>query len=246
MDCSLPGSSVPGISQARILEWVAMPSSRGSSWPRNWTRVSYIAGGFFASWATREAHTDPMWSYSFPSLRIPSIPGWILSLHLQHWFSFALQTPVAMYSSTPLNKNFHWSPPSFPRSLLPHLPHPNVIGLKASESSFISAPPAPSHIQSIRRSHWSSLQNESWIQLVGAARSSSEPGHRHVLPGGMWEPFSWLFAAALASLQVILLPAAGGIFWKLNSDDVITCPKFIISGVPLHLGGSPNSFPGVW
>ena len=38
MDCNLPGSSVHGILQARILEWVAMPSSRGSSWPRNQTR----------------------------------------------------------------------------------------------------------------------------------------------------------------------------------------------------------------
>ena len=36
MDCSPPGSSVHGIIQARILEWVAMPSSRGSSWPRDW------------------------------------------------------------------------------------------------------------------------------------------------------------------------------------------------------------------
>ena len=40
MDCSLPGSSVPGISQARILEWVAMPSSRGSSQLRAQTFVS--------------------------------------------------------------------------------------------------------------------------------------------------------------------------------------------------------------
>ena len=40
MDCSPPGSSVHGILQARILEWVAMPSSRGSSPPRDWTRVS--------------------------------------------------------------------------------------------------------------------------------------------------------------------------------------------------------------
>ena len=52
---SLPGSSVHGILQARILEWAAMPSSRGSSQPRAWTRVSCIAGGFFTSWATREA-----------------------------------------------------------------------------------------------------------------------------------------------------------------------------------------------
>ena len=40
----------------RILEWVAYPFSRGSFWSRNWTRVSYIAGRFFTSWATREAH----------------------------------------------------------------------------------------------------------------------------------------------------------------------------------------------
>ena len=39
----------------RILEWVAYPFCRGPSQPRNWTRVSCIAGGFFASWATREA-----------------------------------------------------------------------------------------------------------------------------------------------------------------------------------------------
>ena len=43
MDCSLPGSSVHGISQARILEWVAMPSCRESSWPRDWTQVSFVS-----------------------------------------------------------------------------------------------------------------------------------------------------------------------------------------------------------
>ena len=42
MDCCLPGSSLHGILQARILEWVAMPSSRGSSQPRDWTHVSCI------------------------------------------------------------------------------------------------------------------------------------------------------------------------------------------------------------
>ena len=81
MDCSLPGTSVLGILQARVLEWVAMPSSRGSShihctvhgilqarvleWvafpfsrgssqPRDRTQVSHIASGFFTSRATRE------------------------------------------------------------------------------------------------------------------------------------------------------------------------------------------------
>ena len=43
MDCSLPGSSVHGILQARIIEWVAMPSSRRSSHPRKQTHISYIS-----------------------------------------------------------------------------------------------------------------------------------------------------------------------------------------------------------
>ena len=55
MYCSLPGSSVHGILQARILEWIAVPSSRGSSWLRDWTWVSSIIGGFFTIWTTREA-----------------------------------------------------------------------------------------------------------------------------------------------------------------------------------------------
>ena len=52
MNRSLPGSSVHGIIQARILEWVAMPSSRGSSQPRDQTHVSWgscTAGGLFTS-----------------------------------------------------------------------------------------------------------------------------------------------------------------------------------------------------
>ena len=54
MDCSLPGSSVHGIFQARILEWVAIFFSRGSSGSRDQTRVSHIAGRLFTVWATRE------------------------------------------------------------------------------------------------------------------------------------------------------------------------------------------------
>ena len=55
IDCSLPGFSVHGIFQARILEWVAVSFSRGSSQPRDWTQVSRIAGRCFTIWATREA-----------------------------------------------------------------------------------------------------------------------------------------------------------------------------------------------
>ena len=58
MDCSLPGSSVHGILQGRILEWVALPSCRGSSRPRDQTCVSYIScigRGFFTTSTTCKA-----------------------------------------------------------------------------------------------------------------------------------------------------------------------------------------------
>ena len=54
VDCSLPGSSVHGIFQARVLEWVAISFSRGSSQPRDRTQVSCIAGRHFTLWAARE------------------------------------------------------------------------------------------------------------------------------------------------------------------------------------------------
>ena len=56
-DCSLPGSSVHGILQARILEWVVCSFSRGTSWARDQTWVSHIAGRYFTIWATGEAHS---------------------------------------------------------------------------------------------------------------------------------------------------------------------------------------------
>ena len=51
INCSPPSSSIHGILQARTLEWIAIPFSRGSSQPRDWTRVFCIAGRFFTVWA---------------------------------------------------------------------------------------------------------------------------------------------------------------------------------------------------
>ena len=76
MDCSPPGSSVHGILQARILEWVAIPFSRGSFWPRDRIRVSCTAGRFFTTWATREDR----WCGSFVQVSLPAL----LFQHLQH------------------------------------------------------------------------------------------------------------------------------------------------------------------
>ena len=57
MDCRLPGSSIHGIFQARVLEWVAIYFSRRSSQPRDPTQVSRIAGRSFTIWATRDVHS---------------------------------------------------------------------------------------------------------------------------------------------------------------------------------------------
>ena len=62
MDCSPPGSSIHGIFQARVLEWVAISCSRGSSWPRDRTWVSGFVGRHFTLWATREAW---MWEQDY-------------------------------------------------------------------------------------------------------------------------------------------------------------------------------------
>ena len=70
VDCSPPGSSIHGILQARILELVAISFSKGSSWPRDRTQVSRIAGRRFNLWATRDqadlmdtcnTRTERMW-----------------------------------------------------------------------------------------------------------------------------------------------------------------------------------------
>ena len=83
MDCSLPGSSVHGILQARILQWVFIPFSRESSWPTDWTWISCTAGRFFTIWATREA---PNWQYipikqqlHFPCLSLWQLPYYWVS-----------------------------------------------------------------------------------------------------------------------------------------------------------------------
>ena len=72
-----PGSSVYGILQARILEWVAISFSRGSSQPRDRTQVSHIAGRCFILWATREARSS--WTRNETHISYVSCIGrWVL------------------------------------------------------------------------------------------------------------------------------------------------------------------------
>ena len=78
VDCSLSGSLVHGIFQARVLEWVAICFSRGSSRPRDWTQVSRIVGRCFTIWATRgiptrtKRHANSLESMLSKPFNVPS------------------------------------------------------------------------------------------------------------------------------------------------------------------------------
>ena len=95
MDCNLPGSSVHGIFQARILDCVAISFSRGSSCPGDWTQDSCIAGGFFTQWATKEVlslennliamHIKCPWYVAFWDSRYWVFSGCLLKTAWNSW-----------------------------------------------------------------------------------------------------------------------------------------------------------------
>ena len=107
VDCSPPSSSVHGILQARILQYVAISFSRASSWPKNQTRVSCIAHGFFTNWAMREAHIDMWYLLLYLNINYHIITYllklfWSKDHHLSlaiiqgisHWFSMSILCPL--------------------------------------------------------------------------------------------------------------------------------------------------------
>ena len=154
VDCSPPGSSLHRISKARILEWVAISSSRGSSRPRDQTSISCIGKWILYHWATREAqkHTQGLYNNKsfkwtlFSSTSVTqscltlcnpmdcSTPG--LPVHHQlpeltqthvHWVGDAIQpsVPGALYLNHPSPP--HLPPVSFPREKnLPESPRVNL------------------------------------------------------------------------------------------------------------------------
>ena len=87
MDCSLPGFSIHGIFQARILEWVAISFSRGSSQPRDRTLVSHIAGRRFTLWAIREIHLVSINYFFLPHTFLPVCVNNFVSF-LLYWFTY--------------------------------------------------------------------------------------------------------------------------------------------------------------
>ena len=111
MDYSLPDSSVHGISQARILEWVAMPSSRQSSWAKDRTRISCIAGEFCR--ATEEApwyrvvkvkvkSLSCVWLFATPWTVAYQAPQSMGFPRQEYWSGFAV--PSSRQSSWPRDR----------------------------------------------------------------------------------------------------------------------------------------------
>ena len=113
MDCSPPGSSVRGILQVRILEWVAFPFSRSSFRPRDQTQVSCIAGRFFTNWAMREGSLWPYFQLQTAHMlsRVP--------LFATLW-TVACQAPPSLVFS----RQGYWSGLPFP--FVGDLPNPGI------------------------------------------------------------------------------------------------------------------------
>ena len=114
MDSSPPGSSRHRILQARILEWVAIPFSRGFSWPRDQILVSCIAGRFFTIWAT-SWHFKMMIFFIFAQLmRYPLIELLHLSSLLQmpktvEWLTEFFGNFLCSYKMISFNDPLNWS-----------------------------------------------------------------------------------------------------------------------------------------
>ena len=89
----------------RILEWVAYPFSRGSSWCRNWTGVSYLAGGFFHSWATREDRLTHHLTLKTTKLRLWLIHHSTFKKH-ENWFTIWMKSKENNY---PIYKLLSWN-----------------------------------------------------------------------------------------------------------------------------------------
>ena len=123
MDCSPPASSIHGILQARILEWVAISFSRGSSWPSDQTQVSGIIGGFFTIWANREAQfssvqfsfsvvCDSLQHYGLQHTRLPCpspTPGAYSNSHPSSWWCHPAHLILSSPSPPAPNPSQHQS-----------------------------------------------------------------------------------------------------------------------------------------
>ena len=167
MDCSPPDSSVREILQARILEWIAIPFSRGSSWPRDRTWISHIAGRFFTIWTINSVQfggsvmSSSWWlQHTRPLCPSPTPGAYSNSRPLSWWCH-----PTSSSSVVPVS----FCPQSFPESgsfqmsqLFPS--GGQSIGVSASTS-----------VLPMNTQNWSPLGWTGWISLQskGLSRVSS-------------------------------------------------------------------------
>ena len=143
MVCSLPGSSVHGIFQMRILEWVAISFSRGSSWPRNQIQVSCIAGRFFTYWAMREAQGSKSSVHSKEHNQRTSVHNQGTNHLYIYLYPFSLGAPLSPFYSSR-------SPQSAALSSLCYIAGTHQLSILHDSvymsvpiSQFIPSPPAP-------------------------------------------------------------------------------------------------------
>ena len=206
MDWSPLGSSIHGILQVRILEWFPLSYSRGSSWPRDWTWISCIAGRFFTVWATREAYYKAFNSVQFSC----SVESDFLWPHgLQHARPPCPSPTPRIYSnSSPLTQ---WCHPTISSSVVPFSAHLQSFPASGSfqmsqffasgaQSTGVSASASvlPMHIQD-----WFPLGWTDWISLQskGLSRVFSKTIVQSRLYNEWWK--SWL--KTQHSLQSLLL-----------------------------------------
>ena len=158
MDCSLPGSSVHGILQARVLEWVTIPFFRGPSWHKDWT---WVCDSLDASYSVQLYSCVWLFATAWTAARQASLSITNSQTHV-HWVSDAIQTSHPLSSPSPpaLNLSQHrvfsnesvlhirwpkyWS---FSFNISPSNEHPGLISFRMDWLDLLAVQGTPnSHI----------------------------------------------------------------------------------------------------
>ena len=157
VDCSLPGSSVHEIFQARVLEWVAIPFSSRSSQPRDRTQVSRVAGRHFTIWATREP------PYIVQKIKLPffffshNITAKIFLNKLNLNFPF--------YKKQQEYQSYKWNTHSHTKWQIYHKSSPRVTGTES---------------QTLTQNKWYSNSRTNWQNAqIALALTNGKVAHAH-------------------------------------------------------------------
>ena len=158
MDCSPTGSSVHGISQERILEWIAISFSRGSSWPRGWMHVSCLGRQILYLWATS--------SVQLLSLIRLFVTPWTAACQASLSITNSQSPPIPMSIELvmPSNHLIHCHSLLLLTSIFPASGSFQMSQLFASGGQSIGVSPSPSVLQ-MNTQNLSPLGWTSWISL---------------------------------------------------------------------------------